>query len=66
MKPTFSFAYIAKEIKFEVLLNHLWREEMSNRTSPEFKLLSGNIADAVSNELIADLNYITSIVLKMR
>ena len=44
----------------------MWRDEMSNRSSPEFKLLSGNIADAVSNELVADLNYIASSVLKMR
>ena len=39
---------------------------MSNRSSPEFKLLSGNIADAVTNELDADLNYIATNVLKMR
>ena len=62
----FIFSILAKEIRFEVLFNHLWRDEMSNRSSPEFKLLSGNIADAVTNELDADLNYITSNVLKMK
>ena len=57
---------LARELKIEFLLNRPWRDEMANRTSPEFKLLSGNIADAVSNELVADFNFITSTVLRLR
>lgn len=55
-----------REVRFEVLLNHKWRDEMQNRTSPEFKLLSGNMIDAIRNELNADFNYLTSIVMKLR
>ncbi|XP_066916820.1 uncharacterized protein [Clytia hemisphaerica] len=68
-QSTTSKPYIARqsrELKIEFLLNRPWRDEMANRTSPEFKLLSGNIADAVSNELVADFNFITSTVLRLR
>jgi len=50
----------------EILLNHVWRDEMLNRSSPEFKLLSGNLVDDITNELNADLNYVTSAVMKLR
>lgn len=58
--------YLAQEIRVEIRIIHNWRDEMSNRTTPEYQLLAGNIEDAIRNELNADLNFITSAVLKLK
>lgn len=59
-------SHSAQEIRFEVQLFHPWREEMVNKSSPAFKLLVGTLKDAFRNELNADLNFITSSVLKLK
>lgn len=54
-----------QDVKVRIEVIHEWRDEMTNKTSPEYELLAGNIIDAIANELTADLHYVSSGVSKL-
>lgn len=52
--------------KVEIKFRKKWMEEMSNSQSSQYKLLDGNIVDAITTELIGDTNYLSSSVTALK
>ncbi|XP_067041556.1 uncharacterized protein [Acropora muricata] len=52
--------------KVEVKLRKKWLEQMTDSTSSQYRLMDGNIVDAITTELIGDTNYLSSSVMTLK
>lgn len=52
--------------RVEIKFKKKWLEEMSDSQSSQYKLLDGNIVDAITTELIGDTNYLSSAVMTLK
>lgn len=50
----------------EIKFRKKWLQEMSNKKSSQYKLMDGNIVDAITTELIGDTNYLSSAVMTLK
>lgn len=52
--------------KVELKFRKKWLDPMSDSKSSQYKLLDGNIVDAITTELIGDTNYLSSAVMTLK
>lgn len=52
--------------KVEIKLRKKWLEQMTDSKSSQYKLMDGNIVDAITTELIGDTNYLSSSVITLK
>ncbi|XP_012563175.2 uncharacterized protein LOC100201986 isoform X1 [Hydra vulgaris] len=67
--PNGNRPYVKKqvqEVRAEIKLIHPWRVELSNKTSPEYMLIVGNLIDAINNEFVANYHFLSSAVSNLR
>ncbi|KAJ7379462.1 SPARC- modular calcium-binding protein 2 [Desmophyllum pertusum] len=50
----------------EIKFGKKWLEQMSNKISSQYKLMDGNIVDAITTELIGDTNFLSSAVMTLK
>ncbi|XP_078371715.1 uncharacterized protein LOC144655351 isoform X2 [Oculina patagonica] len=55
-----------KTTQVEIKFRKKWLDQMSNKASSQYKLMDGNIVDAITTELIGDTNYLSSSVTALK